>query len=722
MGRLLRCWIVVPLLGASAAAADAQDWNPIGPPGGAIVTVAVDPDAPDTVYAIGSSTLFRSANSGGSWQRQPVQLARSVAVASGGLVYVGGFGGYKSADGGRSWRPLGGLQNQDVYAIAVDPADAQVVYAATSVDVLKSGDGGASWAPSGGDLAAPQGLVAGSLAIDPGAPNTLYALIPADGVFKSTDGAASWQPTGAGLPTDCGVPYQVGTSDSPTFHDCLLSLSVDPTSPGTLYVGTDGKGVYGSTDGGATWAALGGDLGDRAVSAVAVDPSAPNRLYAGIAVAHDPSTGQAIDQPGGPVYRSADRGAFWSEASSGLLLAPVSAFAIDPRPSGILYVATDGAGVFASRDGGATWQPAERGLNATCLASIAATATTPTTVLTATISDLPQVAGGSSVFELPRLFASDDGGDTWVHNALAGGSDVTSIAVDPSDPSTVYASTAADTGVWKSVDGGRTWARRDTGLGKVFDLAIDPGSQTTLYASCGTCGVIKSTDGAATWSPANTGLPFISEVAVDDGTGTVYAAAEGVAFKSSDAGETWVEIAPVPQSLYSRLTVAPTTPATLFASTFEGIYVSRDGGDSWAAVSVPGADTSQHALYPLAVSPARPSTVYTMADRQLLRSDDAGRSWQPVGNALEVFPYDIAVDPNHPGVMYASTCGGGAYAFRQATQGSGSGGCAVGPPAAPGPAGVVDLLVLGLLAARSVGRHVLCGLRRLQGAGRRSRT
>jgi hypothetical protein len=134
-----------------------------------------------------------------------------------------------------------------------------------------------------------------------------------------------------------------------------------------------------------------------------------------------------------------------------------------------------------------------------------------------------------------------------------------------------------------------------------------------VYGSGGPGGVIKSTDGAATWSAANAGLPLGSQVAVDEGPGTVYAVAEGVAVKSTDADETWTSIARVPRSLYAVLTVAPTTPATLFANTDEGLFASRDGGDSWAAVDLPGDATPLR----LAVSPANPSTVYALASRQL---------------------------------------------------------------------------------------------------------
>lgn len=691
MGRFLRHCIVVPLLGASATVAGAQDWMPIGPPGGAMNSVAVDPDDPDTVYAVGSFQLFRSGNGGRDWQPQPVREAQNIAVASGGVVYVDGLPSpSKSSDGGRTWQPLAALAGEYVYAFAVNPTQPQVVYALLTAGVVKSVDGGTTWSPCCAGLPQPQYRAV--LAVDPSAPGTLYALIPSAGLFTSTDGAA-WQQGGAGLPLDCGIPYRVGSPDAPIQHVCLLSMTVDPTVSGTLYVGTDGMGVYRSTDGGDSWEALGGELGERAVTAVAVDASNPQRLYAGMGAAHDPVTGAVIDQSGGPVYRSDDGGALWNEASGGLPVSLVAGLALDPNDADTVHVATAGAGLFASRDGGATWQPAEDGPNASCLRAIAAAGTTPTTVLT--------VDDDSSA--LAHLFSSADGGDTWADTGLASPLvGIWSFAVDASDPSTVYAA-PYDSSVLKTTDTGRSWVRRDTGFGTLVGLALDPGAQTTLYG-CGPAGVIKSTDGAATWAAANAGLPSIDQVAVDEGTGTVYATAPGVAFRSSDGGETWTGITPVPRSLSGTLTVAPTTPATLFASTYEGLYVSRDGGDSWGVTMLPGATGSVR----LVVSPANPTTVYAMTDGQLQRSDDGGDGWRPVGARLDLPVNAITVDANRPEVIYAATCLHGAFALTQTTQtGHGSGsGCAVGPPARwSATTLLVNLLVVALLALRRTKRR-----------------
>ena len=154
--------------------------------------------------------------------------------------------------------------------------------------------------------------------------------------------------------------------------------------------------------------------------------------------------------------------------------------------------------------------------------------------------------------------------------------------------------------------------------------------------------------------------------------------------------------------------VAPTTPATLFATTSDNVYASRDGGDSWQVVQLPGTTFELGALR-LAVSPADAKTVYAMQERQLLRSDDQGQSWRAVGGVLEEPLNAIAVDANQPNMIYAATCGGGVFALRQTADtmgGSGGDGCSVGSPQ-PFTARTVlaHVFVMALLLARRTTRN-----------------
>ena len=97
------------------------------------------------------------------------------------------------------------------------------------------------------------------MAIVPGAPSTLYAATSRGGVFKTTNGGASWSPVNSGLDGLAALG--------------VLSLAIDPTAPDTVYAGT-GSGLYKTTTGGASWSLANTGL-TSVVNALAIDPMAP---------------------------------------------------------------------------------------------------------------------------------------------------------------------------------------------------------------------------------------------------------------------------------------------------------------------------------------------------------------------------------------------------------------------------------------------------------------
>src|SRR3989441_441402 len=315
-----------------------------------------------------------------------------------------------------------------------------------------------------------------ALAVAPSNPSIIYARTSDRGVFKSTDGGASWNATG-------------GLKDV-----FVWTLAVDPSNPDTLFAGTHSNGVLKSTDGGASWSPsltnenCFGYCG--IVQTLAIDPQKPDTLYAGAIYA----------------FKSTDGGATWSWSG---LSDGVQALAIDPLTPSTVYAGTDinhegsdpemiRGGVFKSTDGGASW-------STTGLTNIpvSALAIAPSN---STLSQRVAVRFYGGVFK------STDGGASWNWSA-AGLTNVLfgSLVFDPQHENTVYA--ASESGVFKSTDGGATWSAFNGGLTdfltaygvgpSVGPLAIDPLTPTTLYAGT-SIGVFKSTDGAAYWSP--TGL------------------------------------------------------------------------------------------------------------------------------------------------------------------------------------------------------------------------
>lgn len=220
--------------------------------------LAINPTAPPTLYAGTDGGVFKSTNGGSNWIATGLSLNHISALAIDPKVpqtiYAGteGQGIYKSTDGGSSWIDVGaGLDTTVILSLAIDPTAPQTIYAGTERwygALFKSTDGGSSWTLVTAGMYSSTDVYA--LAIDPAAPQTIYAgaycynVYPFNiksGVYKSMSGGNSW--SFAGLLT--------------VYPDQVNALAINPTAPQTVYAGTKFGGVFMSTDGGGYWGAIG---------------------------------------------------------------------------------------------------------------------------------------------------------------------------------------------------------------------------------------------------------------------------------------------------------------------------------------------------------------------------------------------------------------------------------------------------------------------------------
>jgi photosystem II stability/assembly factor-like uncharacterized protein len=283
--------------------------------------------------------------------------------------------------------------------------------------------------------------------------------------FRSIDGGASWTEI-------FEVPF--GWS--------ISAFSLDLANPSDVFAAANSRPfnstVYRSEDG-SHWAEVASLKGN--VFDLVARPHPPGMLYAGFSSCFCVFSCFLTLTCSSEVRTSADFGVTWVRAGTGLAGSAIRTLALDADDRNRVYAAGD-AGVFVSTDSGDRWSAANAGPQ--CYSVLALALRPPDGAL---------FAGTALIFAdrfgCGGVFRSDDGGQSWRNMGLSQHY-VTSLAIDPTNPQTIYAGAARigffspDGGVFRSLDGGNTWTFFGTGLpaGGVNQLVIDP-SGRSLHAS-----------------------------------------------------------------------------------------------------------------------------------------------------------------------------------------------------------------------------------------------
>jgi len=283
--------------------------------------------------------------------------------------------------------------------------------------------------------------------------------------------------------------------------------------------------------------------------------------------------------------------------------------------------------------------------------------------------------------------------------AVCGGR-IGAIAGVPGDPTIVWAG-AASGGVWKSTDGGVTFAPvfDDEDVASIGAIAIDPRSPDIVWVGSGEGnprnsasvgrGIYKTTDGGRSWRKL--GLERTERihriVLHPDDPDTAWVAAFGTSwgeneqrgvFKTSDGGATWRKVLYVDERTgCGDLVLDPRNPDKLFASMWQhrrhpwsfesggpgsGLHRSMDGGETWQRLGADdGLPKGELGRIGLAIAPSDPSVVYALTEAKksvLLRSDDGGVSFRVANSSDGIAPRpfyfcDLRVDPRDPDRVYS---------------------------------------------------------------------
>ena len=411
----------------------------------------------------------------------------------------------------------------------------------------------------------------------------------------------------------------------------VVAVTGVPGQRNVYYFGGTGGGVWKSTDSGNSWRCMtDGQLGTGSVGAVAVAPSDPNVVYAGMGegcirgnVSH-----------GDGVYRSNDGGKTWRNI--GLKDSrQIGRIRIDPRDPDVAYVAalghTFGAnherGVFRTRDGGLTWKCVLFVNDSTGAVDLSMDARNPRVLYAATWQARRTPWSLESGGPGSGLWKTTDGGDTWkrltgegLPKGLWGRAGVT---VSAANPERIWAVIEADAGgVYRSDDGGRTWQKtnEERNLRQrawyYTHVIADPLNADVVWVLNVQC--LRSNDGGRTFRPVGT--------------------------PHGDNHDLWID---------------PADSQRMIESNDGGVNVSNDGGLSWTQQD--NQPTAQ--FYHVIADDAFPYHVYgAQQDNSTIgiasRTSDFGigrTDWFPVGGGESGF---IAPKPGDPDVIYAGSYDG----------------------------------------------------------------
>jgi photosystem II stability/assembly factor-like uncharacterized protein len=238
---------------------------------------------------------------------------------------------------------------------------------------------------------------------------------------------------------------------------------------------------------------------------------------------------------------------------------------------------------------------------------------------------------------MPRLYAAtgtsfarlDETPDGWTVEHSLRGSTTQCLALDATDPDTVYVGFGGG-GVRKSVDGGRTWVDQGLGDQQIFSLAVSA-ADGAIYAGTEPSALFRSDDGGETWRELTGLLELRSR-------------------------PTW-SFPPRPWTSHVRwIAPSPHEGETILAGIeLGGLMRSTDGGETWQDHR-PGAQPDVHSL---AWHPREPGRAYEAGGGGAAWSDDAGDTWQPADEGRDRhYTWSVAVDPDDSELWYVSASRG----------------------------------------------------------------
>ena len=598
----------------TAVTAAEQPWQPVGPDGGTVRSLAFDPKNPDRIF-LGTSAgaLYLSQDNGKTWSRfarlgTPAEMVLDHIVIDPGdpkNMFVAAWNAqlpssdgdlFRSKDGGKTWEIVADLHGKSLRALSLAASDSKVLVAGALDGIYRSRDGGHDWERISPENHAEIKNVE-SIAIDPVNADVIYAgtwHLP----WKTEDGGKSWHSIKKGVIEDSDV----------------FSIVIDQAQPANLFISAC-SGIYRSESAGELFRKIQGiPYSARRTRMLEMDPADHNVVYAG--------TTEGL-------WKTTDAGATWKHLTSSSIV--INDVLVDPRRTSRVLLATDRGGVLSSDDGGVTFTASNRGFTHRQTAALLVDRSDSSSIYAGLLSDkeyggvfsshdagqtwkqLSNGLDGRDVFLLRQ--AADDsiiagtdrgifqlmpGSSLWIARTPVGGPDTAPSAKRPARPTPEselntritaldvtdkrwFAATAA--GFFVSTDSGASWQKETSpAIAGVSSISVSG----KMVAIASRNAVAVSVNGGESWLPATKPLDpeFVINSLAIDATGDIWLASRGGLFRSTDAGDSWKRITSLRLSNILSVQFDVENHRMLVVSgASSNIFESGDNGRTWNAIS-----------------------------------------------------------------------------------------------------------------------------------------
>ena len=476
------------------------------------------------------------------------------------------------------------------------------------------------------------------------------------GIYKSTDAGATW--TYAGL--------------EDTYY--IARIVVDPLDGDRIWVAAAGalfgtnpeRGIYRSTDAGATWQQVLSVTDSTAATDVAIDPARPDTVFAAM---WERVRGLTYRTSGGAtsaIYRSYDGGDTWTKLTNGLpsgsAVGRIGISVCKSNPSVIYATYSDHPGyflgVYKSTNGGNTWTQTNDGDLADVYSNFG--------WYFGQIRVDPTNANRVFVLGVP-FYRSQDGGASWAEVGPANHVDHHAMAFDPLTPARVVEGN--DGGIYASANSGTSWTKLyDQPTNQFYMIEVDYQNPSRLYGGTQDNGTLRTTTGGVSdWEEIFGGDGFYTIVDPTD-PDIIYCEYQyGNLYKSVDFGYSWAWALSGVTSSDRRnwstpVAMDPSDHLKLYYGTYR-VYKTTNGASSWSAISTDLTNGNQGGNYgtvtTIAVAPSNPSVVYVGTDdSNVWLTQNGGGAWTNVSTALpNRWVTRVAVDPGLAGTAYVTFSG-----------------------------------------------------------------